>query len=149
MLVKKKKKQKQKVLFPAGKQSLTGPPPPSLPPLISLPVRLVAPPCLAPSLSLPWSLSFSLTPPHSYIKSYQPLEEHIKVLRPVKSYRLSALQYHYMFHPHLPPYLPPFSLNLLKVLDFIYTQLRKQRHEFHKYIFFFLRLQLMATERFA
>lgn len=62
--------------------------------LISLSFMLFAPPLLPPSPFLPWFLSFSLTLPQSYIKSYQPLEENIKVLGPVKSYKLSALSLH-------------------------------------------------------
>lgn len=96
-----KKKRKKKVLFSAGKQNLTGPHP-CLPLLISLSIMLFAPPCLPPPLFLPWFLSFSLTLPQSYIKSYQPLEEDIKVLEPVKSYKLSALQYHYMLRATTP-----------------------------------------------
>lgn len=42
------------------------------------------------------SFTFLLTLPQSYIKAWQPLEEHIKVFRRLKSYKLSALQYHYM-----------------------------------------------------
>lgn len=88
-------------------QSSARPPSPHLP---LHHVVLPLPALLPPSLLLPWSLSFSLTLPQSYIKSYQPLEEHIKVLGPVKSYKLSALQYHYMFH--LPPTPPPPLLSL-------------------------------------
>lgn len=100
-----------------------------LPLLISPSITLFAPPHLPPSLFLPWSLSFSLTLPQSYIKSYQPLEEHIKVLGPVKSYKLSALQYHYMFHPPTPLYFPfpPIS----EVKEFIYSdKLGRQRLNF-------------------
>lgn len=82
-----------------------------LPLFISLSITLFAPPHLPPSRFLPWSLSFSLTLPQSYIKSYQPLEEHIKELGPVKSYKLSASQYHYMFHPPLLSFpFPPISV---------------------------------------
>lgn len=98
MLVKKKRKEKKKCYSQQGGKTwpvLTS----CLPLLISPSITLFAPPHLPASLFLPWSLSFLLTLPQSYIKSYQPLEEHIKVLGPVKSYKLSALQYHYMFHP--------------------------------------------------
>lgn len=82
-----------------GRYTLTAPPPPPFPPL---------PPYAA---SLPESLSFSLTFPQSNIKSCRLLEEHIKVLWPVKSYKPSALQCHYVLQP--PPISLPLSLSLL------------------------------------
>lgn len=83
-----------------GRYTLTAPPPP-LPPYASSPST--------PPSSLPESLSFSLTFPQSNIKSCRLLEEHIKVLWPVKSYKPSALQCHYVLQP--PPISLPLSLS--------------------------------------
>lgn len=115
------------MLFSAGRQNLTRVHP--LPRFPHLPLyHVVSPlPALLHLFLLSLGLfSFSLTFPQSYIKSYQPLEEHIKVLGPVKSYKLSALQYHYMFNnpPHRRHHhslLPPLS-QFLKWSN-LYTQI--------------------------